>query len=51
MDEKPKMYLTKYLVDKAGGLKEVERLFDYQYEVVIIPDAYKTARPGDNSQK
>lgn len=50
MNEKPKMYFTKYLVDKAGGLKEVERLFDYRCKVVIIPDAYETAA-GDNSQK
>ena len=42
MNEKPKVYFTKYLVDKTGGVDRIEKLFDYQCEVVIVPDSYET---------
>ena len=29
-----------YLVAKAGGVERIEELFDYQCEVVILPDSY-----------
>lgn len=39
MSDKKKLYLTEYLIEKAGGVERIERLFDYQCEVVIVPDA------------
>lgn len=42
MSEKKKLYLTKYVAENSGGVERIERLFDYQCEVVIIPDAYET---------
>lgn len=45
---KKKFYLPKYLVDKAGGVERIERTFDYQYEVVIMPDAYETVAQGSD---
>lgn len=48
INEKPKVYFTKYLVDKAGGVERIERLFDYQCEVVIVPDAYETLAQGSD---
>lgn len=41
-NDKKKLFLSRYLVDKAGGIDRIERLFDYQCEVVIIPDANET---------
>lgn len=39
-DEKKKLFLPMYLVIKAGGVERIEKLFDYQCEVVILPDSY-----------
>lgn len=40
-NDKKKLFLSRYLVDKAGGIDRIERLFDYQCEVVIVPDTYE----------
>lgn len=46
MNKKKKLYLTNALVEKAGGIESIERLFDYQCEVVIVPDSYENMAQG-----
>lgn len=40
MDNKKKLFLPMYMVVKAGGIGRIEKFFDYQCEVVILPDSY-----------
>lgn len=39
-DKKKKLFLPMYMVAKAGGIERIEKFFDYQCEVVILPDSY-----------
>lgn len=39
--DKVKLYFTEDLIEKIGGIDAIERFFDYQVEVVVIPKKLK----------
>lgn len=39
-NDKKKLYLTQYEIDKYGGPIRIQEFFDYNIEIIVIPNSY-----------
>lgn len=39
-NDKKKLYLTQYEIDKYGGSIRIQEFFDYNIEIIVIPNSY-----------